>query len=54
MASNISRCIDFKQRKLGRLKSHDTHVLMEQLLPLAMRNTISKYFFSILIDLLVC
>jgi len=30
--SNISRCIDVKQRKLGGLKSRDSHVLMEQLL----------------------
>jgi len=50
-SSNISRCIDVKQRKLGGLKSHDSHVLMEQLLPLAMRNTLPKEVCSILVDL---
>ncbi|XP_027912664.1 uncharacterized protein LOC114172283 [Vigna unguiculata] len=50
-SSNISRCIDVKQRKLGGLKSHDSHVLMEQLLPSAMRNTLPKEVCSILVDL---
>jgi len=50
-SSNISGCIDVKQRKLGGLKSHDSHVLMEQLLPLAMRKTLPKGVFSVLIDL---
>ena len=50
-SSNISRCIDVKQRKLGGLKSHDSHILMEQLLPLAMRNKLPKEVCSVLIDL---
>ena len=50
-SSNISRCIDVKQRKLGGLKSHDSHVLMEQLLPLAIRKTLPNEVCSILIDL---
>ena len=49
--SNISRCVDIKQRRLGGLKSHDSHVLMEQLLPWAMRKTFPKEVCSILIDL---
>ncbi|PNX54325.1 hypothetical protein L195_g047943, partial [Trifolium pratense] len=40
-SSNISRCIDVENRKLtGMLKSHDCHILMQQLLPLAMRNAL--------------
>ncbi|XP_027940215.1 uncharacterized protein LOC114194288 [Vigna unguiculata] len=50
-SSNISRCVDVKQSKLGGLKSHDSHVLMEQLLPLAMRKTLPKEVCSVLIDL---
>ena len=53
-SSNINRCIDVKQRKLGGLKSHDSHILMEQLLPLAMRNTLPKEVCSVLIDLCLC
>ena len=37
-ASNISRCVDIKHRKISGLKSHDSHVLLEQLLPIALRN----------------
>lgn len=50
-SSNISRCVDVKQCKLGGLKSHDSHVLMEQLLPLAMRKTLPKEVCYVLIDL---
>nr|KYP46553.1 hypothetical protein KK1_031844 [Cajanus cajan] len=50
-SSNISRCIDLNQRKLGGLKSHDSHVLMEQLLPLAIRKALPKQVCSVLIDL---
>jgi len=50
-SSNISRCVDVKQSKLAGLKSHDSHVLMEQLLPLAMRKTLPKEVCSVLIDL---
>ena len=50
-SSNISRYVDVKQSKLRGLKSHDSHVLMQQLLPLAMRKTLPKEVCSILIDL---
>ncbi|XP_038700144.1 uncharacterized protein LOC119997302 [Tripterygium wilfordii] len=36
-ASNISRCVDIKHQKISGLKSHDCHIIMEQLLPLAIR-----------------
>ena len=32
---NISRCVQVNERKIFGLKSHDCHVLMQQLLPLA-------------------
>lgn len=50
-SSNISRCIDLRQRKISGLKSHDSHVLMQQLLPLAMRKTLPTKVAAVLIDL---
>ncbi|XP_038679433.1 uncharacterized protein LOC119980710 [Tripterygium wilfordii] len=35
--SNISRCVDLKQHKLMGLKSHDGHILMQELLAIALR-----------------
>jgi len=37
-SSNISRCIDLKVGKIFGFKSHDCHILMEQLLPIAICN----------------
>ncbi|KAK2368692.1 hypothetical protein QL285_081869 [Trifolium repens] len=51
-SSNISRCIDLDNGKLnGMLKSHDCHVLMEQLLPLAMRTSLPDEVSAVLIEL---
>ena len=36
-ATNIFRCIDMKKLKINRLKSHDCHIIMIKLLPLALR-----------------
>jgi len=36
-ASNISRCVDSKCAKLYGMKSHDCHIFMECLLPIALR-----------------
>ena len=33
--SNLSRCIDWSQAKLHGIKSHDCHVFMQRLLPIA-------------------
>ncbi|XP_042383728.1 uncharacterized protein LOC121975883 [Zingiber officinale] len=41
-ASNISRCVQMKPPKLIGLKSHDNHILMQQLLPVALHRTLSK------------
>ncbi|XP_056695419.1 uncharacterized protein [Spinacia oleracea] len=35
--SNLSSCVNMKQRKLINLKSHDNHVLMQDILPVALR-----------------
>ena len=34
-ASNLSRCVDMREGKLFGMKSHDCHVFMERLLPIA-------------------
>ncbi|XP_059636458.1 uncharacterized protein LOC132278633 [Cornus florida] len=36
-ASNISRCVNVNECKISGLKSHDSHVLLQRLLPLAIR-----------------
>ena len=36
-ASNISRCVNLKECKLFNLKSHDCHILIEDLLPIIVR-----------------
>ena len=36
-ASNISRCVHLKERKISSLKRHDDHILMQQLLPIALQ-----------------
>ncbi|MCH83375.1 hypothetical protein A2U01_0004194, partial [Trifolium medium] len=50
-ASNISRCVDIKKRKVSGLKSHDSHILMEHLLPIAFRKSLPKEVASVLIEL---
>ncbi|KAK9073871.1 hypothetical protein SSX86_006465 [Deinandra increscens subsp. villosa] len=42
-SANISRCVEIKPPKLFGLKSHDNHILMQQLLPLALRNVLPKH-----------
>ncbi|CAN1820113.1 hypothetical protein LINPERHAP1_LOCUS28970 [Linum perenne] len=50
-AANISRCVNLKQRKIAPLKSHDSHILMQQLLPLMLRRLLPKPISGPLIQL---
>ncbi|KAH1081573.1 hypothetical protein J1N35_021334 [Gossypium stocksii] len=50
-ASNISRCVNLKDRRLYSLKSHDYHILMQDLLPLALRSCMSKKVTYCIIEL---
>lgn len=50
-ASNISRCVSVKDKKIFGLKSHDCHILIQQLLPLAVRGMLSSNIYSCLVDL---
>ncbi|KAL6564989.1 hypothetical protein OROMI_016439 [Orobanche minor] len=42
MAGNISRCVKIKPPTISGLKRHDNHILMQQLLPIAIRKTLPK------------
>ena len=50
-ASNISRCVNLKERKISRLKSHDNHILMQQLFPIALRGSLPSHVTRPLIKL---
>ncbi|KAH1092026.1 hypothetical protein J1N35_019283 [Gossypium stocksii] len=50
-ASNISQCVSLKDRRLYSLKSHDYHILMQDLLPVALQCCMSKKVTSCIIEL---
>ena len=50
-ASNISRRVNLKERKISGLKSHDNHILMQQLLPIALRGSLPSHVTRPLIKL---
>ncbi|CAN1185414.1 hypothetical protein LINPERPRIM_LOCUS38997 [Linum perenne] len=50
-AANISRCCNLKQRKIAPFKSYDSHILMQQLLPLMIRRLLPKPVSGPLIQL---
>ncbi|KAL3358884.1 hypothetical protein AABB24_015793 [Solanum stoloniferum] len=50
-ASNISRCVSADGVKLAKLKSHDYHVLLQRLLPIAIRGFGNKDVSLALIEL---
>ncbi|WVZ03365.1 hypothetical protein V8G54_024171 [Vigna mungo] len=49
-SSNISRCVDDVQHKISGLKSHDCHIIMEQLLSLAIRNLLPNHVTTTLVE----
>ncbi|KAK5802486.1 hypothetical protein PVK06_030080 [Gossypium arboreum] len=50
-ASNISRSVSLKDRRLYSLKSHDYHILMQDLLPITLQCCMSKNVTSCIIEL---
>lgn len=50
-AGNISRCVNVEQGKISGLKSHDCHILMQELLPLALRGVLPDNVTAVLFDL---
>ncbi|CAN1159515.1 hypothetical protein LINPERHAP2_LOCUS22757 [Linum perenne] len=41
-SSNISQCVNVNEKKISGLKSHDCHVLLQHLIPLAIRGLLRK------------
>lgn len=50
-ASNITRCVNLDDCKLYGLKSHDCHVFMQRLLPIAFREMLPKSIWDALTEL---
>ena len=50
-SSNISRCVKLKECKMSGMKSHDNHILMQQLFPIAIRGSLPTEVSRPLIDL---
>jgi hypothetical protein len=53
-ASDVSRCVNLKACTIVGLKSHDNHILMQQLLPTALRGSLEKKVVKPLIELSAC
>ena len=50
-ASNVSRCAKLKERKTSAMKSHNSHILMQQLFPIGIRGFLSDEVSKHLIEL---
>ena len=50
-ASNLSSCVDVNSRKLSGLKNHDCHVIMRDLLSVAIRNLLPTDVSSAIVEL---
>uniref|UniRef100_A0A803N9M9 Uncharacterized protein n=1 Tax=Chenopodium quinoa TaxID=63459 RepID=A0A803N9M9_CHEQI len=50
-SSNISYCVNSKEAKISGLKSHDYHVILEHLLPVAMRGLLTPLVREALIEM---
>ena len=50
-SSNISRCVQLKERKLVGLKSYDCHLLMQEFIPIAVRWCLPEKVCFVLIEL---
>lgn len=51
MASNISSCVNIKDSRIyATLKSHDCHIILQRLLPIALRGYLSKDVRSVIIQ----
>ena len=50
-ASNLARCVDMQKLKLFGMKSHDCHVFMQRLLPIAFRELLPHNVWKELTEL---
>ena len=44
--SNLSKCVDLQECKLSRMKSHDCHVFMERLMPIAFKDILPELIWD--------
>ena len=49
--SNIFRCVKDNGKKISCLRSHDHHIFIEQLLPLALHGFLPKYVYDPWVEL---
>jgi len=49
--SNLSKCVDMKEYKLSRMKSHDCHVFLERLIPIAFRDLLPDSVWNVLTEI---
>jgi len=47
-SSNISRCVHDENYRIFGLKSHDSHILMQHLLPIAIQNDFPNHVTVVL------
>ena len=50
-ASNISRCVNADGSKVQCLKTHDCHVLLQIILPAALRGFVEKHIYEVVAEL---
>ena len=50
-ASNISRCVKLTERTIVGLKSHDSHIPMQQIMPISLRGSLLNKVVIPLIEL---
>ena len=50
-ASNMARCVDMRKHKLFGMKSHDCHVFMQRLIPIAFRELLPTIGWQALTEL---
>jgi len=50
-SSNVSRCVKLKECTVGGLKSHENHIIMQQLMPITLRGTLPDDVVRPLIEL---
>ncbi|KAL3637841.1 hypothetical protein CASFOL_018289 [Castilleja foliolosa] len=50
-ASNIARCVTSNDQKLSGMKSHDCHVILQRILPVGIRGSVTKEVREVLTEL---
>jgi hypothetical protein len=50
-ASNISRCVNMEAKTFNGLKTHDCHILLQRILPVALRGLVRKDLYEAIAEL---